>query len=1623
MPRHFGTMSGPAGAPRRRRRRVKIAIASAVLLATGTLTPLSLLGSAQADDEITGPLTDAIKRNAASVQESLAAATAARAALTANAQAFAGTVTTILGTAPTDPAGALAALQAAASAEVGSLAGLGLAQALSLSAKVAAPSCSTIGALTATLPDIGVLPPPATLFGPLAPTVDKINKGVSDALFTTYTKAFTTLLTPPTLPPGTEAAAAYVALAQLFLELLKFNWHTTYYPPGGGAPVVKDTPGFLGLPTFLDVDGRAGVDTCALSSFDLTTAKVTQSIARIPGSPATMPLDIKGQFLFGFAHAGYETKTSKAPASFNTSTTLTGTPTTTSVFKTGTTFEQVTGLEIEDFDLEIDFRLASRKPAQTYSFASSKPGGSDKGTQYNYTGTTRADSFTYTARIPSLGFNLAALNHTPAATSVEYCTATDGSCSNAPAADKAVETGSLHLLASEPVTVAQTVPAGTACPLSSNGASLTGSRLYLAHNPTRSTSTAGHVWADTDAKAASGCLRGVAGMTGTLSTGFAANDRRGQWQGNGDAPAATAKSGTIVPTPCPSSLGLALGSFAVAPYLCVVPAKTTVTPTLTGAAFRGVVLTLNRGSWPTAPNEPTFVYTWQRCGTGCTVIPGATGLTYEVLETDIGFKLKAIVKGTNLEGAQTVETALTAVVTNPPPPAIDIAPVLSGTRKVGDTMTVSDGSWLNGVQSYDYQWQRCEVDGTTGCAPIAGATANTYQLTVEDKGKALKVTVIATNFGGTTQTDSAALVIPPAPVNNTLPVIRKGPLVVTDVPVVEGERLTSLEDAGSWTYGETYTRKWLRCDELGANCAAIAGATGANYTLVGADVGRTLRVEVTATNPNDSTAVQSPATGLVLPNLVPDGPLFASAPSTGGNTYVGGQFDTIGPRVGGAGVVGITPTTAKNAALGALVNGKVVAVVGDGSSGYFLGGDFTTAKGQPCNAVAHIKSDGTLDPTYCRPNLTGEVRALAYVKGTVFYSGFSSTTANLLAVGGNFTESGRSHLVFVTPTGGTTYPSGEPNGAVNAIAQDSGVLRPNFFIGGAFTKLGTVDALGLGRVSIGSVAAAAGTAPLTSTATLGGVACTTAACTTPEVKALTIMATVVSLSSRLHVVVGGVFDTAYSGGSTVANPRGNAAAFAAPSSGNATLGTWNPRPNGPITALAGGPAANPASVYLAGDFTQVTDSANVAHSGFNGLAEYGLSSASSTTTNPNPAGVTETSSPNTAWKPAVDGGKVLAMLAADAGVYLAGSFTGVGTVSRHRLAHVTAASATAPTVNAWDPNAGQTVRAIARFGSGSSARLAAGGDFEVLGGQTRNNLAELAEDGALTSWAPVGTNGPVRALVTDDDAVYVGGTFTQAGADPRVNLAAFNRGDAATAPWNPGTDAAGTVRALARSGSVLHVGGEFAALGGAARANLGSVSTTGPGAVTAWDPQVTGPEPVVHAIAVDGGTAYVGGTFANAGGQGRDNVAAIDTTLGNATGWNPGTDGVVQALALTASTVYLGGAFGTVAGQPRSKAAAVSRSGAGAITAWNPDANAVVRTLVVSGDKILAGGDFTSIGGESRGYAAELTEDTGAATSVNPEFDARVWSISAGSAGVVYVGEFRTRGITPAGGFAFFAAL
>jgi hypothetical protein len=194
-------------------------------------------------------------------------------------------------------------------------------------------------------------------------------------------------------------------------------------------------------------------------------------------------------------------------------------------------------------------------------------------------------------------------------------------------------------------------------------------------------------------------------------------------------------------------------------------------------------------------------------------------------------------------------------------------PTISGAAVVGASLAGNPGAWSGHGISYAYQWLRCDASGGA-CASIAASTGTTYVVVSTDIGTTLRLSVTANSkWGSATATSAAtsAVTAPPTTVSTA-------PSSVTP-PAVSGVTQagqTVSASSGSWsgTQPLTYAYQWQDCDTSGSACAAIAGAVSDTYSLTTADVGHTLRVQVTAQNDAGTATSSSSATSAVTSTAV-----------------------------------------------------------------------------------------------------------------------------------------------------------------------------------------------------------------------------------------------------------------------------------------------------------------------------------------------------------------------------------------------------------------------------------------------------------------------------------------------------------------------------------------------------------------------------------------------------------------------------------------------------------------------------------------------------------------------------------------------------------------------------------
>ena len=226
-------------------------------------------------------------------------------------------------------------------------------------------------------------------------------------------------------------------------------------------------------------------------------------------------------------------------------------------------------------------------------------------------------------------------------------------------------------------------------------------------------------------------------------------------------------------------------------------------PTEVSSPQEGRILVSTPGTWTGTP-KPGYTYQWAHCDTStATLIPGASNRTYEITSGDLWHTLCVVVTAKNKAGTTLASSAQTGVV-GPGSPIDRSAPAISGLAQVGQTLTVSPGTW-NGTApiTYAYQWRRCDSDGL-GCFAIHGATSSSYVLGTSDLGRTLRVEVTAVNQVGSVMTNSrpSPVVAPgksPAPVTVSSATIRFL-LVTALVPRGNGARIGPLVRAGGYSF-------------------------------------------------------------------------------------------------------------------------------------------------------------------------------------------------------------------------------------------------------------------------------------------------------------------------------------------------------------------------------------------------------------------------------------------------------------------------------------------------------------------------------------------------------------------------------------------------------------------------------------------------------------------------------------------------------------------------------------------------------------------------------------------------------------------------------------------------------
>ena len=289
-------------------------------------------------------------------------------------------------------------------------------------------------------------------------------------------------------------------------------------------------------------------------------------------------------------------------------------------------------------------------------------------------------------------------------------------------------------------------------------------------------------------------------------------------------------------------------------------------PIVRGEAVLGQVLEVSDGTW-SSPYPITLSYKWKR---GADVISGATSPSYTVTSDDVGLYISAVVTASTSYGALAITSPTRGLVT---PVGNTVLPTITGTLRVGGTLSVSTGTWLNleSNTTATYQWQS-SADGILW-NNISGATSSTYVLKLAQAGQYIRAQVFQTKstYTAVLAYSAATAVVPVLNLTNTV------------APAVTGawtEGTSLSASTGSWSTSGTYTYQWQSSSD-NSTWADIASATSSTYTLTSSEASKYVRVQVINTSSAGSGVAYS------VPRSKVGAPYNTALPTISGTIKVG----------------------------------------------------------------------------------------------------------------------------------------------------------------------------------------------------------------------------------------------------------------------------------------------------------------------------------------------------------------------------------------------------------------------------------------------------------------------------------------------------------------------------------------------------------------------------------------------------------------------------------------------------------------------------------------------------------------------------------------------------------------
>ncbi len=261
--------------------------------------------------------------------------------------------------------------------------------------------------------------------------------------------------------------------------------------------------------------------------------------------------------------------------------------------------------------------------------------------------------------------------------------------------------------------------------------------------------------------------------------------------------------------------------------------------------------------------------------------------------TDGYYELQVVVTG---DSGDTYTTVPAATMVDNTPPTGGVTPVETSVSGIfeaqGDAYDTGSGvaEWaLEVTPAGASSWKEaCTPQTVSILGSIYGCDVEAGRLT--DGEYELRATI--KDRAGNTYTTSAVSFT----VGNTAPSSTVSPSI--SGRTIAGHTLSAAKGSWSGASPMAYAYQWQDCNTSGEDCTDISGATEFTYLLNSGDVGKTVRVVVSATNAAGESSVSSAASTVVLANTLANitAPRIAGSPESGGTLIAGpGEWSGVSP--------------------------------------------------------------------------------------------------------------------------------------------------------------------------------------------------------------------------------------------------------------------------------------------------------------------------------------------------------------------------------------------------------------------------------------------------------------------------------------------------------------------------------------------------------------------------------------------------------------------------------------------------------------------------------------------------------------------------------------------------------